>query len=587
MLVVDENTFRKFTEAIRTVVESLLPIGSVDPSQEAPIVNQSDSSPSSGDMSLSSCRQAALNPFRRAVTLTLQIIEDERTRRSSRPFRKITQEEFAALQLQNRQCGADCRIIARRLGWDDDRVEKAIDDLEWAIIGLFKRGPDDPHGNDPGEWFVWSVNRCTTAAVVVQKFADDYDADLRLTAPSGGIAITSHGKINDRRDREFMEMAIQEARKSIGEDGRSHPKVGAVVIKDGRVLAAAHRGELGPGDHAEYTALEKKLPNEAIAGATVYATLEPCTTRNPPKISCAKRLIERKVKRVVIGMLDPNPNIRGNGMLLLREHNIEIGFFPPDLMAILEELNRDFTRAQSQAGMPLPEQPASSEPKGPAQTCPDEQAITEASLRRLPRRAMLALAARCARRVQPLYDLPADHPEREKHIEAIEKAIQVAEAFAKGVVLPACWEPFDTVQRPACVAEANAAFSAATTLEPACTAAAAVFQTAFAAWAAATGNDTEAISRTLLAIQTADTTDTRAAFALGGNAALRSATFVRDAAIADLQKLLELRLGTFPNLGLTVDPCEAGPLGPLWLNRQPDWYQYAIDSAFSRDQRDV
>jgi Cytidine and deoxycytidylate deaminase zinc-binding region len=84
-----------------------------------------------------------------------------------------------------------------------------------------------------------------------------------------------HGKEvddSDKHDREFMEMAIEEARKSVGQDRRAHPKVGAVVVKGGRVLAAAHRGELGEGEHAEYTALERKLPDETIAGATVCST---------------------------------------------------------------------------------------------------------------------------------------------------------------------------------------------------------------------------------------------------------------------------------------------------------------------------
>jgi pyrimidine deaminase RibD-like protein/NTP pyrophosphatase (non-canonical NTP hydrolase) len=147
-------------------------------------------------------------------------------------------------------------------------------------------------------------------------------------------------------DRDFMRMAIDEARKCKGEDERSHPKVGAVVVKDGLVLAVAYRGELADGEHAEFTALEKKLSADALANSTVYTTLEPCTSRNHPKVPCAERLIERKVARVVIGTLDPNPEISGKGQRRLREANIATELFPADLMAEIEELNREFTRYQ-------------------------------------------------------------------------------------------------------------------------------------------------------------------------------------------------------------------------------------------------
>jgi len=148
-------------------------------------------------------------------------------------------------------------------------------------------------------------------------------------------------------DRRFARLAVEEARKSVSEDERIHPKVGVVVVKDGRVLATAHRGEI-PQCHAEYIALEKKLAEALLAGSTVYTTLEPCTSRNHPKVPCAIRLTERKVTRVVIGMLDPDDRISGRGQRALRKAGIATELFAHDLMAEIEDLNRDFIREREQ-----------------------------------------------------------------------------------------------------------------------------------------------------------------------------------------------------------------------------------------------
>jgi pyrimidine deaminase RibD-like protein len=149
-------------------------------------------------------------------------------------------------------------------------------------------------------------------------------------------------------DEEFMRLALEAARESKAEDDRAHPLVGAVVVRDGEVLAVAHRGEDAshPGAHAEYYALEHKLPHVPLAGATVYTTLEPCTSRNHPKLPCAERLITRRVGRVVIGMLDPNQSITGKGLTRLREAGIKIDLFSSELMAQAEEMNRAFAQAQ-------------------------------------------------------------------------------------------------------------------------------------------------------------------------------------------------------------------------------------------------
>lgn len=147
-------------------------------------------------------------------------------------------------------------------------------------------------------------------------------------------------------DRDLATLAIKEARRSTPEPGKMTPFVGAVAAREGQLLGAAHRGEAKAGQHAEFTLLEGKPSGAVLAGATVFSTLEPCVKRGAGKVPCPERLVERGIARVVIGTLDPNPDIRGHGVLALRRARVAVDFFPPDLVTELEELNRDFFRAQ-------------------------------------------------------------------------------------------------------------------------------------------------------------------------------------------------------------------------------------------------
>jgi pyrimidine deaminase RibD-like protein len=141
-------------------------------------------------------------------------------------------------------------------------------------------------------------------------------------------------------ERELMELAVKLAEHSVAEDdGRPHPMVGAVIVRDGHILQTGYRGEKKPGDHAEETALAKLTGAQAV-GTTVYSTLEPCTTRG--RMPCAQWLITKQVKRVVIGMLDPNPDIRGQGEWMLENHGISIGKFDADLVATIKSQNSEF-----------------------------------------------------------------------------------------------------------------------------------------------------------------------------------------------------------------------------------------------------
>jgi pyrimidine deaminase RibD-like protein len=170
------------------------------------------------------------------------------------------------------------------------------------------------------------------------EYQRDYIKELK------GTLVIYESPNSSRPERDFMLRAIELSRKCKDESDRPSPKVGAVLVMDGKIIGEAYRGELGPGEHAEYTLLHKKLQTEIVSGSTLYVTLEPCTKRSPSKTPCADGIIERKIKRVVFGCIDRNPNIRGEGEVRLMDAGIEIGKFDSDLLLIIEELNRDFVR---------------------------------------------------------------------------------------------------------------------------------------------------------------------------------------------------------------------------------------------------
>lgn len=116
-----------------------------------------------------------------------------------------------------------------------------------------------------------------------------------------------------------MGRAIELAKKGWGRTN-PNPLVGAVIVKDGMVIAEGFHDVIG-GAHAEVAAFKNATEN--VAGGTLYVNLEPCSHygRTPP---CAKAIIEAKIKKVVVAMIDPNPKVSGRGVQMLRDAGIEV-----------------------------------------------------------------------------------------------------------------------------------------------------------------------------------------------------------------------------------------------------------------------
>jgi diaminohydroxyphosphoribosylaminopyrimidine deaminase/5-amino-6-(5-phosphoribosylamino)uracil reductase len=98
--------------------------------------------------------------------------------------------------------------------------------------------------------------------------------------------------------------------------------VGAVIVKNGKIISKGCHRCFGQ-THAEIEAIEKA--NTSLKGSTLYVNLEPCLYFEGKKTpACTDRIIKEKIKKVVVGMIDPNPKINGKGIQKLRNHGIDI-----------------------------------------------------------------------------------------------------------------------------------------------------------------------------------------------------------------------------------------------------------------------
>ncbi len=142
-----------------------------------------------------------------------------------------------------------------------------------------------------------------------------------------------------------MKLALRLARRGLGKTS-PNPMVGAVIVKDGRVVGTGYHRYFG-GKHAEVDAIQNA--REELGGATIYVTLEPCCHhgKTPP---CVDAIIHNKFGRVVIGSLDPNPQVKGKSVAMLKRRGIETE------VGVLEEECRSLNEAHFKlmtTGLPL------------------------------------------------------------------------------------------------------------------------------------------------------------------------------------------------------------------------------------------
>jgi diaminohydroxyphosphoribosylaminopyrimidine deaminase/5-amino-6-(5-phosphoribosylamino)uracil reductase len=120
-------------------------------------------------------------------------------------------------------------------------------------------------------------------------------------------------------DRYFMKMALRLARKGEGYTS-PNPMVGAILVREGKIVGKGYHLQPG-GAHAEVNAIRNA--GKEAKGSTLYVNLEPCNHfgRTPP---CTQAIIEAQIKRVVVAMKDPNPDVQGRGIPFLQAQGIAV-----------------------------------------------------------------------------------------------------------------------------------------------------------------------------------------------------------------------------------------------------------------------
>jgi diaminohydroxyphosphoribosylaminopyrimidine deaminase/5-amino-6-(5-phosphoribosylamino)uracil reductase len=137
--------------------------------------------------------------------------------------------------------------------------------------------------------------------------------------------------------RQYMERCIELAGKGRGSVA-PNPMVGCVIVHDGKIIGEGYHQQYG-GPHAEVNAIRSVQDTSLLPESTLFVNLEPCSHfgKTPP---CADLIIEKKIGRVVIASIDPNPKVAGQGIQKLKDAGVKV--FTGILDEEARELNRRF-----------------------------------------------------------------------------------------------------------------------------------------------------------------------------------------------------------------------------------------------------
>lgn len=137
-------------------------------------------------------------------------------------------------------------------------------------------------------------------------------------------------------DKEYLELCLK-----LALNGRGlvepNPMVGALIVKNESIIAKGWHEVFG-GPHAEANTINNC--GQDLSGSTLYCNLEPCCHTNKKTPPCAPLIIDKKIARVVLSTLDPNPNVNGKGINMLKNAGItvDIGLLEKEAL----ELNKKY-----------------------------------------------------------------------------------------------------------------------------------------------------------------------------------------------------------------------------------------------------